>query len=82
MGLDNIYKMTNERKYTLRVTLKNFQDSKTLTATYNTFKLTENVSIIDIFHNILVFVKVQNLSLIIHDKKQKFLKQWKLIIRL
>jgi hypothetical protein len=43
MGLENIFRITNERDYTLRITMKNFQSSKKLTATYKNFKLTENV---------------------------------------
>ncbi len=52
MGLENIYKITNKRDYTLRIKMKNFQDPKILTATYEEFRLTENVSKLFIFHNI------------------------------
>ncbi len=43
MGLENIYQMTNARSYSLRVMIQDF-DGTTRTATYKSFKLTENVS--------------------------------------
>jgi len=44
MGLKNIYRITNERNYALRITMKTFGESKKFTATYKSFRLTENVS--------------------------------------
>ena len=56
MGLENIYRITNMKKYTLRITMKNFGSSKKLIATYKSFSLTENVSVINIVHKISVEV--------------------------
>jgi hypothetical protein len=44
MGLENIYKMTNARSYSLRIVMQDF-DGNTRSATYSKFKLLENVSI-------------------------------------
>ena len=45
MGLENIYQITGNKNYTLRVTLKSFDSTNKQFATYKNFKLTENVMV-------------------------------------
>jgi len=43
MGLEAIYQLSNQKNYTLRVTISDY-GGITLTAFYSNFSLTENVS--------------------------------------
>jgi len=66
MGLENIYRITNERNYSLRIKIKRFGESKNLTATYKTFRLTENVStVVFTIINILNSEELKDFKLIL-----------------
>ncbi len=55
MGLENIYQITNNKAYSLRITMKSFESPVKKIATYKIFKLTENV----IFHTLITYKRVK-----------------------